>query len=142
MAHAERDVLLAEKEQEIARLEKEQVAQQVVERTKIEIDAEAEAERLRRIAAGEAEATLARYTAEAEGMQRLLEAKAKGYADLMQVCGERKDLAPALLVVEQLPELVKEQVKAIQNLQIDKITVWDSAGSQGQNSTANFLKRL
>ena len=144
MAQAERDVLLAEKEQEIARLEKEQVAQQVVERTKIEIDAEAEAERLRRIAAGEAEATLARYTAEAEGMQRLLEAKARGYAELMRTCGERKDLAPALLIVEQLPELVREQVKAIQNLQIDKITVWDSAGGSGQpdNTTANFLKGM
>lgn len=144
MANAARDVLLAEKEREIALLEKEQVAQQVVERTKIEIDAEAEAERLRRIAAGEADATLKRYTAEAEGLQKLLEAKAAGYAKLMEKCGDRKDLAPALLIVEQLPELVREQVKAIQNLQIDKITVWDSAGGKSgeDNTTASFLKGM
>jgi hypothetical protein len=40
MAQAQRDVLLAQKEEEIALLEKQQVAQQVVERTKITIDAE------------------------------------------------------------------------------------------------------
>ena len=28
-------------------------------------------------------------------------------------------------MIEQLPTLVAEQVKAIQNLKIDKITVWD-----------------
>ena len=63
MANAERDVLLAQKDEEIELLEK----QQVVERTKVEIDAEAESERLRRIAAGEADAVLKRYIAEAEG---------------------------------------------------------------------------
>ena len=57
------------------------------------------------------------------------------------MCGERPDLAPALLIVEQLPALVAEQVKAIQNLKIDKITVWDS-GDGGGNSTAGFLKGL
>jgi len=143
MAQAKRDVLLAQKEEEIALLEKQQVAQQVVERTKIEIDAEAEAERLRRIAAGEADAVLQRYTAEAEGLQKVLLAKAEGYKQLMAVCEDRKDLAPALLVIEQLPQLVSEQVKAIQNLQIDKITVWDSGDQgSGDTTTAGFLKGM
>ncbi|MCP3903869.1 MAG: hypothetical protein GY715_09560, partial [Planctomycetes bacterium] len=38
-----------------------------------------------------------------------------------------------------------EQVKAIQNLKIDKITVWDSGGSNGNNgggTTAGFLASL
>ena len=52
-----------------------------------------------------------------------MEAKALGYERLMEVCEDRKDLALALLVIEQLPELVSEQVEAIQNLQIDKITL-------------------
>ncbi len=143
MAQAQRDVLLAQKEEEIALLEKQQLAQQVVERTKIGIDAEAEADRLRRIAAGEADAVRARYAAEAEGLQKVLLAKAEGYKQLMSVCGDRKDLAPALLVIEQLPQLISEQVKAIQNLQIDKITVWDG-GSQGSSdtTTAGFLKGM
>ncbi len=144
MAEAKRDVLLAQKEEEIALLEKQQVAQQVVERTKIEIDAEAEAERLRRVAAGEADAVLKRYNAEATGLRKVLEAKALGYKQLMAVCEDRKDLAPALLIIEQLPQLVGEQVKAIQNLQIDKITVWDSGDGRdgGDTTTAGFLKGM
>ena len=56
---------------------------------------------------------------------------------------ERPDLAPTLLVIEQLPDLVAEQVKAIQNLKIDKVTVWDSGGNgDGQGSTAGFLRGM
>jgi len=144
MANAERDVLLAQKDEEIALLEKQQIAQQVVERTKVEIEAEAEAERLRRIAGGEADAVLKRYTAEAEGTRKLLEAKAEGYKLLLAVCEDRKDLASALLIIEQLPELIREQFKPIQNLQIDKITVWDSGDSNGNgdSTTAGFLKGM
>ncbi|MEQ8663132.1 MAG: SPFH domain-containing protein [Gammaproteobacteria bacterium] len=143
LAEAGRDVLRAQKEEEIARLEKIQIAQQTVERQKIEIEADAEAERLRRIAAGEADATLARYRAEADGIRQVLEAKASGYEHLMKVCGDRPDLVPALLLIEQLPGLVAEQVKAIQNLKIDKITVWDSGNAAGGgSSTAGFLKGL
>ncbi|MEO1595859.1 MAG: SPFH domain-containing protein [Pseudomonadota bacterium] len=145
MAEASRDVLRAEKEAEIARLEKQDIAQQLVEQQKIEIEADAEAERVRRIAAGEADAILAKYKAEAEGTQAVLEAKSAGYERLLEICGDRKDIAPALLVIEQLPTLVAEQVKAIQNLQIDKITVWDSGpnGEAGSESaTAGFLKGM
>jgi len=142
LANAARDVLLAEKQQEAARLEKAIIAQQEIDRKQIEIAAEAEAEKRRRIARGDADAILARYTAEAEGTQRVLEAKAKGYADLLATCGARKDLAPTLLMVEKIPELVAEQVKAIQNLKIDKITVWDSGNGGETSSTAGFLKSL
>jgi len=144
LANSARDVLKAEKEQEIALLEKTQIAQQLIERQKIEIDAEAEAERIRRIAKGEADGVLARYLAEAEGLRKVLDAKAAGYENLIRVCGDRKDLAPSLLIIEKLPELVAEQVKAIQNLKIDKVTVWDSgtAGANGTGSTGNFLRGL
>jgi flotillin len=145
MALAARDVLQAEKDQELALLEKTQVAQQIIERKKVEIDAEAEAERIRRIAKGNADGVLARYLAEAEGLRKVLDAKAAGYEGLLRVCGDRKDLAPALLIIEKLPELVAEQVKAIQNLKIDKVTVWDSGANgsgDGTSSTANFLRGL
>ena len=146
-AEAARDVLMAEKEQELARLQKEQIVQQQIEREKIEIEAEADAERIRRIAQGEADAVLAKYNAEAEGTQRVLEAKAQGYENLLRICAQRPDLAPTLLVIEKLPDLVAEQVKAIQNLKIDKITVWDSgAGANGSGeangATAGFLRGL
>ena len=66
-----------------------------MQQQKIEIEADAEAERVRRIAAGEADAILAKYKAEAEGTQAVLEAKSAGYERLLAVCGERKDIAPA-----------------------------------------------
>ena len=144
LALAARDVLQAEKEQELALLEKTQIAQQMIERKKVEIDAEAEAERIRRIAKGEADGVLAKYLAEAEGLRKVLDAKALGYENLLRICGDRKDLAPALLIIEKLPDLVAEQVKAIQNLKIDKVTVWDSGNGAGDGtgSTANFLRGL
>ncbi len=144
LANASRDVLLAEKEQELAQLEKSQIAQQQIDRKKIEIEAEAEAERIRRVAKGEADGVLAKYLAEAEGLRKVLDAKAAGYEHLLRACGERKDIAPALLIIEKLPELVAEQVKAIQNLKIDKVTVWDSGakGADGTGSTGNFLRGL
>jgi flotillin len=145
MAEATRDVLFAEKEAEIARLEKIEVSRQIVEQRKVEIEADAEAERIRRIARGEADGVLAKYNAEAEGLLKVLQAKSEGYALLLKACENRKDIAPALLMIEQLPGLVAEQVKAIQNLKIDKITVWDSGNGNGNGksgATSEFLSGL
>ncbi len=143
LAQAQRDVLIAEQEQEQARLEKEQVVKQLIEQKKIQIDADAEAERIRRIARGQADGILAKYEAEAKGIQAVLEAKARGYQNLLAACGDQKQLAATLLVVEKLPQLVEEQVKAIQNLKIDKITVWDGgAGGDERGATAGFLRGL
>ncbi|RKY18730.1 MAG: flotillin family protein [Planctomycetota bacterium] len=144
-AEAREAVLKAEREQELARLSKEQLAPQEIEKQRIEIAAEAEAERQRRTAAGEADAILARYNAEAEGTRAVLEAKAEGYRQLMDACSGHPDLAPSLLLIEKLPELVAEQVKAVQNLKIDKVTVWDGgsgSGRGGKGATADFLSGL
>ncbi len=145
MASAITDVLRAETMAETARLEKVEVVQREIDKRKIEIDAEAEAERMRRIGKGEADAVLFRFTAEAEGTRRVLEAKADGYRKMLEVCGQHPDMAPTLLLIEKLPDLVAEQVKAISNLKIDKVTVWDSGqggGGKGHNATANWLRDL
>jgi flotillin len=143
-AEAAQTIFVAEREQEIARLGKEQLAPQEIEKQRIEIAAEAEAERNRREARGEADAILAKYQAEAEGVRKVLEAKAEGYRQLVAACTENPQIAPTLLMIEKLPELVTEQVKAIQNLKIDKITVWDSGGGgRGKGgTTADFLSSL
>lgn len=149
-ALAQTAVLEQEREQELARLSKEQLAPQEIEKKRIEIAAEAEAEKRRREAKGEADAELARYLAEAEGTQKVLEAKAEGYRQLMEAAGANPQVAPTLLMIEQLPALVEQQVKAIQNLKIDKITVWDSGASQMESkdggttrsATAGFLAGL
>lgn len=140
-AKAREAILLAEREQELARLAKEQLAPQEVEKKRIEIAAAAEAEKRRIEAKGEADAILLKYTAEASGTQKVLEAKAEGYRKLIEACGMNAQVGPTLLLIEQLPQLVAEQVKAIQNLKIDKITVWDtgSGNGNGRNTTADFL---
>lgn len=128
------------------------------------VEADAEAEKVRRIQQGKADAVRAekqaeadgiilvkeaeagglkaKLFAEAEGAKAVLEGKAKGFEDLIKAC-----MGPAgaqnMLVTELLPQLVREQVQAIANLKIDKITVWDNGGgADGKSSTANFLSGL
>jgi len=142
-AQAEEEVLKAERERELARLAKEQLAPQEIEKKRIEVEAEAAAERSRREAKGAADAMLAKYEAEAAGTLKVLEAKAEGYRRLVEACSTRPEIAPTLLLIERLPQLVQEQVKAIQNLKIDKITVWEGGRSgQGNGTTADFLSSL
>ncbi|GJM18447.1 MAG: flotillin [Phycisphaeraceae bacterium] len=145
-AEALQRIYTSERDRELARLAKEQIAPQEIEKQRIEIEAEAKAERARREAKGDADATLAKYEAEAKGVQQVLEAKAEGYRKLVEACAENPQVAPTLLLIEQLPELIAEQVKAISNLKIDKITVWDSGGGSGGgrtgNTTADFLSGM
>jgi flotillin len=142
-AEAHRAVFQKEQELEKARLEKEVIVQEEIDKRRVEIEADAHAERRRREAKGEADAILMKYEAEAEGLRKVLEAKAAGYNALVKACAERPDIAPTLLLIEKMPELVAEQVKAVQNLKIDKVTVWDSGGNgNGKGGTAGFLSSL
>ncbi|MBS84326.1 MAG: flotillin [Euryarchaeota archaeon] len=140
---AEMEVQKAQYMLEQERLKAEEIVREEIAKTQIEIAAEAEAERQRRVASGEADAVLARYRAEAEGVQAVLEAKAAGYSSLVASAGGDAKAAATLLMVEKIEEIVARQVEAISNLQIDKITVWDSAGGgSGEGSTANFVSSL
>ena len=142
-ANAERDVLMAQKEQEEARLKKEELARQEVEKLKIQVEADAEAEKVRRIAMGQADAIKAKYFAEAEGVKAVLEAKAKGYQDLVKISNNRPEIATSFLMIEKVEKIVEKQVEAIKNIKFDKITVWDGgAGSPNGSTTANFMKDL
>jgi len=143
-AKADEAILVAERERELARLSKEQLAPQEVEKKRVEIDAEAVAERSRREAKGEADAMLAKYEAEAAGVRKVLEGKAEGYRQLVEACADNPEIAPTLLLIEELPKIVAEQVKAIQNLKIDKITVWDAGRGNDRDpgATAGFLASL
>jgi flotillin len=119
------------------------VVKKEIEKKKIEIAAEAEAERIRREAKGEADGVLLKYIAEADGVKKLLDSKATGYEALVKSCGGNPKEAATLLMIEKIEELVTHQVKAIQGLKIDKITVWDSGGNEGKgSSTSNFISNL
>ncbi len=125
---------LAEQE----RLNAAEVVRSEIDKRKVEIAAEAEAERTRREAKGVADGILLKYEAEAEGVRKLLEGKALGYKELVDSCNGDARSAATLLMIEKMEQLVAKQVEAISNLKIDRITVWDS-GANGNSSTANFL---
>ena len=140
---AEMEVQKAQYLLEQERLQAEEIVRDEIAKTQIEIAAEAEAERQRRIAQGEADAILARYKAEAEGVQKVLEAKALGYQSLVASAGGDAKAAATLLMVEKVDSMVNAQVEAVKNLQIDKITVWDSGnGADGKGATSNFVSGL
>jgi len=85
------------------------------------------------IARGQAEAQLARMTAEGKGLQAVLDGKAAGYRNLVQSAGEAQ-VAASLLLIEKLTEIAGIQAKAIQDLPIEKIFVWDGGGEGGMQN--------
>ena len=150
-AKALEDSYHAEKDAEFSRAELEKASKYAniivpaeIDKQKIEIDAEAEAERIRRIAKGNADSTFFAMEAEAKGMYEILSKQATGFKQIVAASGTNnpKD-AVLLMIADKLPELVKTQVEAIKNLSIDKITVWENGGGNGQgSSTANFLSGM
>lgn len=114
-----------------------------IDKKKIEIDAEAEAEQIRRIAKGEADAIFMKKEAEAKGMYEILTKQAEGLDRIVKAAGNDPKEAVLLLIADKLPELVKTQAEAIKNIKIDKITVWENGnGEDGKTSTSNFISGM
>ena len=142
----------AEQKAEMERAERHRATQTAdivvpaqIDKQKIEIDAEAAAEQIRRIARGEADAILVKKQAEAKGIMEVLTKQALGFEKLVEAANTNARDAAMLMIADKLPELVKTQVEAIKNLRIDKITVWDSmsgGGGDGTPTSANFLSGM
>ena len=125
---------------EEARLHAEIVVQAEAEKQRQVVQAEAEKQQRRLIAEGEAAAILAQKQAEAQGTQAILNAKAEGYRQLVEACGSNDQAAAAFLIIERLTEVANIQAKAISNLPIDKVMVWDSGN--GESGMSNLGQRL
>lgn len=149
-AKAKEEAYAAEQAAEKARAARELATQQAdvivkaqIEKEKKVLEAEAEAEQARRLAKGEADAIYAKMEAQARGVQEILSKQAEGFAAIVQAAGGNPDAAVQLLLTDKIEELTKIQVEAIKNLNIDKITVWDSMnGENGSSTTANFLSGM
>jgi len=141
---AETEIQRAQYLAEEQRLTATEVVKQEIEKRRIEIAAEAEAEKIRRVAKGTADAILMKYEAEARGIRQVLDAKAAGYMELVKSANNDARAAATLLITEKLEGLVQLQVEAIKNIKIDKVTVWDGGQSinGGGTTTANFLAGL
>ncbi len=137
----------AEKEAEMARADRERatreadiIVQSEIAKRRVEIDAEAEAERTRRIARGEADAVFMRKEAEAKGLYEILQKQADGFDEVVKAAGGNPKDAVMMLIADKLPELLRIQVEAIKNIKIDKVTVWENGGQDGaMNNTSNFI---
>ena len=140
----------AEKEAELSRAEREKATQKAdvlveaeIEKEKIEVNAKADAEEERIKAQGEADAIFSRMEAEARGIEEKLSKQAEGLENIIKAANNDPDKAVKLMITDKLPELVKIQMEAIKEIDIDKITVWDSGGgNNGRTSTANFLSGM
>lgn len=149
-AKALEEAYAAQQEAELARARKEQatlaadiIVKQEIEKQRLELEAEAKAEQLRRVARGEADAIYAKMEAEARGIQAKLNMQAEGFLKIVEAANGKANDAAILMIADKIEELVKTQVEAIKNLKIDKITVWDSGTNKdGSSTTSNFASSL
>ncbi len=170
-ARALEEAYSSEKKAEAQRAERDKATQYAnivvpaeISRDRLLVEAEAQAEQTRRMQNGaadgqralkqaeadgllfvrraEAEGLKAKLLAEADGTEAILTKKAAGFRDLIETCGGPAG-AQNMLITEQLPNLVHEQVNAVSNLKIDKVTVWDSGrNAEGKTGTADFISGM
>ena len=148
-AKAKQEAYVAQQIAEETRAELEKATQQAdiivkaqIRKEQLGLDAEAEAEVIRRKAKGEADAIYARMEAEAKGAQEILSKQAEGIKKIVEAAGGDANAAVKLIVANKLEELMQIQVEAIKNIKIDKVTVWDSGAADGNSTTANFLSGM
>lgn len=140
---AEKLAELARAEREQATLEADIIVKSDIEKRRKEIEAEAEAEQIRRKARGEADAIYAKMEAQARGIKAILDNQAAGYAEMVSAAGGNADAAMRLMITDKLEKIVATQVDAIKGVKIDKVTVWDNgASADGKTATAGFLSGL
>lgn len=159
-ARALQEAYTSEQKAETQRAERDKATQYAnivvpaeIARDRTIVEAEAQAEQTRRLRQGEADGQRAMKQAEAdgllfvkraeaEGIEAVLSKKAAGFRDLIDTCGGAAG-AQNMLITEQLPNIVREQVNAISNLKIDKVTVWDGGkNADGKTATADFLSGI
>ncbi len=145
-AKALEEAYQAEQEAELVRSERERATRTAdiiipaeIDKQQVQIAAEAEAEKTRRVTKGEADGILFEMEARAKGINEILSKQADGFRKIVDAAGGDAQKAAMLMIADKLPEIVKTQVEAIKNLKIDKITVWDGMGGNGSPTTANFL---
>ncbi len=118
-------------EEELEQLRAQEVAKVKAEKEQIELRAQADKNKRIMEAEAEAQEILLRAEAEAKGINKIMEQKAAGYDKMRAAVGE--DNLTSVLMLEKLVDVTKVKSEALNNLNIDKITVWDNPGSGNGN---------
>ncbi len=115
-----------------------------IAKQKIEVDAEAEAERIRRTEKGKADGVFFMMDAQARGTFEQMTKQAEGFSAYVAAAGGDPDKAVQMMIADKLPEIIATQVEAIKDIKFDNINVWDTGnGSEdGGSSTSNWLTNL
>ncbi len=129
----------ARAERDKAQRSADEVVAEQIEKEKAVIRAQAEAERQREIAKGEADAIVSKLSAQAQGMEELLTKQADGFQKLVQAAGGDPQSAINFLMIDKLAELTEIQTSAIKELDIDKVVVYDNGSGKG---VSNFVQGL
>ena len=146
-AQTEKDSYEAIKMAEESRAEKEKatlyanvIVPAETKKRELVIQSEAEAEKMRELAKGEADGIYYKMEANAKGVKEMLVKQAEGFQQLVNAAGGDPKVAIQMMITDKLPEMLKIQTEALQNIEIDKITVWDNNGGSGEGtSTSNWL---
>ena len=146
-AKAQEESYVAEQAAETKRAERDQATQTAdtivparIAKERVQIEAEATAERLRREAKGRGDATFNEMEGEARGINEILTKRAEGLKQIVAAAGMDPQAASLLMVTEKLTEIASIQVEAIKGINIDKVVVWDNLGSGDGSGTPNTAK--
>ncbi|MDD5199449.1 MAG: SPFH domain-containing protein [Terrimicrobiaceae bacterium] len=102
----------------------------------LRIQKEAEGAGMKSVLEGEAQGIRAKLLAEADGARAALEGRAQGFEKLVGVAGDSASSAVQLLLTERIVELARVQSEAIRGLTFEKIV------ALGENSPGNFVNGL
>jgi flotillin len=136
---AEEIAEVARAKRDMAQRSADEVVAEQIEKEKAVLRAQAEAERQREIAKGEADAILSKLSAQAKGMEELLTKQADGFSKLVDAANGDPQSAINFLMLDKLAELTKIQTSAIKELDIDKVVVYDNGNGKG---VSNFVQGL
>lgn len=110
-----------------------------IAKDKLVIESQAIAEQTRETAKGEADAIFAKAEAEAKGIEAVLTAQAEGFTQIIKSAGNNPAIAVQMMMVDKIETLTKLQMEAVKGIDIDKITVWDNSGGDGNGSSTSGL---
>ena len=136
---AEEIAEVARAKRDMAQRSADEVVAEQIEKEKAVLRAQAEAERQREIAKGEADAILSKLSAQAKGMEELLTKQADGFSKLVDAANGDPQSAINFLMLDKLAELTEIQTSAIKELDIDKVVVYDNGNGKG---VSNFVQGL